>query len=153
MPRYPINPNLFQYDDGTYEDLSTQSGLGVGLAGQEQNRQRRASVMDQNWQQMMQPGQVGPLKGLMSGLGLGGNTAWDGFFGAMQGKENAVASQGGNLDVDVNSIGNWKQEPLYNPMWDITKGEKSAVGEAFKDSQGNIHYRRRSGPLQGLRGY
>lgn len=148
MPRQPINPNLFMYDDGTTEDLSTQSGLGVGLAGQEQIRQRRARMMDENSRNRMTGVPFGPLKGLYDGMGLGGSSAWDGFFGAMQGKENAVQAQGGNFNFDETSFGNWKQEPLYRPMWDATQGQTSAVGEAYKDSKGNIGYRRRA--MRGL---
>lgn len=142
------------YDDGTSEDLSTQGGLGTVLAGREQNRQRRAAIMEQNAQRLMQPGQgFGPLQGLMSGTGLGGSPQWDALFGALQGKENAVEAQGGNFRYDPRQgVGTLKREALYTPMWDITKGEQSAVGEAYKDSEGNIGYRRRNPAVAGLQG-
>ncbi len=100
-----INPNLFMYDDGRIEDASDQTGLGIQMMGREQNRQRRASEQEKNWQRMMQPGSFGPLQGLNSGLGLGGSPGWDGYFGAMQGKENAAALQGGQMDFDLGSWG------------------------------------------------
>ncbi len=100
-----INPNLFRYDDGREEDVTDQTGLGIQMMGREQNRQRRAGVQEQNWQHMMQPGSSGPLRGLSYGLGLGGSPGWDGYFGAMQGKENAAAAQGGQFDFDLGSWG------------------------------------------------
>jgi hypothetical protein len=99
-----INPNMFMYDDGRAEDAGQQTGLGIQMMGREQNRQRRAAEQEKNWQRMMQPGQ-GPLVGLSHGLGLGGSPGWDGYFGAMQGKENAAAAQGGQMDFDLNSWG------------------------------------------------
>ncbi len=100
-----MRPNLFQYDDGQWEDTEGQSGLGVNLMGRENVRQRRAQLLDQNTAAMMAPGQQGPLKGLMYGMGLGGSPEWDGYFGAMQGKENAVGSQGGRIGIDMR--GSW----------------------------------------------
>lgn len=145
-----INPNLFMYDDGRMEDTTGHDGLGIQMMGVEQNRLRRAKVMEQNREQQMQQRGFGPLRGLHDGLGLGPNPAWDGFFGAMQGKENAIQAQGGKFNFDERSFGKTKTEPLYNPMWDINQGQSSAVGEAYKDSRGNIGYRRRSGPVSGL---
>ena len=112
-----INPNLFRYDDGVTEDTTGQTGLGIQMMGREQNRQRRAAVQEQNWNQMMQPGQFGPLRGLSYGLGLGGSPGWDGYFGAMQGKENAAAAQGGQFDLDLGSWG--PQETSYS--WSTQK--------------------------------
>lgn len=101
----PLNPNLFMYDDGRLEDTSGQSGLGLQMMGQEQNRLRRAQIMEQNRARQTQPYMGGPLKGLMDGLGLGPNPMWDGYFGAMQGKENAIAAQGGKTNIDMR--GSW----------------------------------------------
>lgn len=94
------------YDDGRVEDTSGHSGLDVMLMGQEQNRLRREQVMQQNRERQMQPNPgYGPLKGLMDGLGHGPNPMWDGYFGAMQGKENAIAAQGGKSKIDI--AGSW----------------------------------------------
>jgi hypothetical protein len=100
-----MNPNWLQYDDGRWEDTEGQSGLGVNLMGRQQNALRRAALLEHNTAQMMAPGQMGPLRGLMHGSGLGGSPEWDGYFGAMQGKENAVRAQGGRIGIDM--AGSW----------------------------------------------
>lgn len=97
------------FDDGRYEDVSNQSGLGMQMLGREQIRQRRAADMQRRSAEMMNPqmGSFGPLKGLMSGANLGPlpDQGWDGYFGAMQGKENAVQAQGGRIGIDM--LGSW----------------------------------------------
>jgi hypothetical protein len=125
-----INPNLFQFDDGRFIDLSGASGLGVKEAGVEQNRLRRAGIMQQNMAQQMDPARssFGPLKGLHEGLGLGPNPQWDGYFGALQGKENADESQGGNFRFGRGSWGNPKTERLYKPTWDPRFQESALEG-------------------------
>lgn len=107
-----LNPNLFMYDDGRVEDTAGHSGLGVMLMGQEQIRQRRAREAQQNAEnfsnQVANGGfGFGPLKGLSSSPNLGPlpDAGWDGYFGALQGKENAVRARGGKSNIDM--AGSW----------------------------------------------
>ena len=97
-----LSPFISLMDDGSQIDTQTASGQGIMNAGIEQNRLRRNQIMDQNSQH--QTG-FGPLKGLMSGLGLGGSPSWDGFFGAMQMRENTAADNGKRFNVGWRGFG------------------------------------------------
>jgi hypothetical protein len=105
--RPPINPNLFQFDDSAWANTDAMSGLGLGFAGQEQIRQRRAGLADDWWNTRGSSMGFGPMSSPFAGAAPGvlPSASWDAYFGALQGKENAVGSQGGDLNVNFRRWG------------------------------------------------
>lgn len=96
--RKPFNLNLLVLDDG--QQINAEPGLGMQLVGQEQIRQRRA--VDE-----AQRRETNPFPSFGGSFSLP-NPMWDGYFGLLQGKENAAQQQGRGFRFDVDSWGNDK---------------------------------------------
>lgn len=157
MANQPYNPNLFLGDDGRLIDTSDYPGASLQQLGEEQDMRRRQAMYWKNWDNAFETNKarsVGPLKSPGEGFGLTGplgKDQWSGFYGLMQGKENAAKMQG--YGFQGAHPGTYKREALYQPTWNPLEGQSSAVGEFAKDADRESAYfrRRDSGPLAGLR--
>ena len=102
----PFNPNLLVLDDGSLTDTRGLPGLALKFLGQEQERQRQANMESEGREQ-------DPYYGLWSSpaskfAASNPMPGWGGYFGLLQGKENAANAQGRNFKFDLNSWGNDK---------------------------------------------
>lgn len=149
MAKQPFKPTLFLGDDGRLLDTEDYSPLGLAQLGEEQEGLRRRNMYQQNWENLMQrpQGPIGPLKSPGEGFGLTGplgKDQWSGYYGLMQGKENAARMQGYGFRAD--SPGTYKRESLYRPTWNPLEGQSSAVGEFAQDApHKSAYFRRRPG--------